>query len=46
VAVIGSLILYGILKATLGLRLSEEEEFDGTDLSLHKISATPDRAGW
>jgi Amt family ammonium transporter len=31
------------LKATVGLRLSQEEEFDGADLSIHRISATPER---
>ena len=36
-------VVYGALKATLGLRLSQEEEYDGADLSIHKISATPDR---
>jgi Amt family ammonium transporter len=46
VAVAGSFILYGILKATMGLRLTEEEEFDGSDLSIHKINATPERGGW
>ncbi len=35
--------VYGLLKATLGLRLSQEEEFEGADLSIHKIGATPDR---
>jgi Amt family ammonium transporter len=35
--------VYGILKATLGLRLSQEEEFDGADLSIHQIGSTPDR---
>jgi Amt family ammonium transporter len=25
------------------LRLSQEEEFDGADLSVHRIGATPDR---
>ena len=35
--------VYGTLKATLGLRLSQEEEFDGADLSLHRIRATPER---
>ena len=46
-AVIGSVVLYGVLKATVGLRLSQEEEFDGADLSIHKISATPEReANW
>ena len=42
-ALLGGTLVYGALKATLGLRLSQEEEFDGADLSLHKISATPDR---
>ena len=32
-----------LLKLTLGLRLDQEEEYDGADLSIHKISATPDR---
>ncbi len=46
-AVLGSVVLYGVLKATVGLRLSQEEEFDGADLSIHKISATPEReANW
>ncbi|MDP3655021.1 MAG: ammonium transporter [Rhodoferax sp.] len=46
-AVAGGLLVYGVLKATLGLRLSQEEEYDGADLSIHKISATPDReASW
>ena len=35
--------LVGILKATMGLRLSQEEEFEGADLSIHRIGATPDR---
>lgn len=42
-ALLGGTIVYGVLKATMGLRLSQEEEFDGADLSIHKISATPDR---
>ena len=33
-------IVYGILKQTVGIRLTEEEEFNGADLSLHKISST------
>ncbi len=36
-------IVYGILKFTTGLRLSQEEEFDGADLSIHRIGATPER---
>jgi Amt family ammonium transporter len=40
---LGGFLIYGILKITLGLKLSPEEEYDGADLSIHKISATPDR---
>jgi Amt family ammonium transporter len=43
VAVLGGLAVYGALKATIGLRLDPEEEYDGADLSIHKISATPER---
>ncbi|HTD91363.1 MAG TPA: ammonium transporter, partial [Burkholderiales bacterium] len=46
VALAGGVMLYGILKAVLGLRLTEEEEFNGSDLSIHKINATPERGGW
>jgi Amt family ammonium transporter len=41
VALVGGVLVYGSIKATVGLRLSEEEEFNGADLSIHKISATP-----
>jgi Amt family ammonium transporter len=40
IAVIGGLIAYGIAKALFGLRLSEEEEFQGADISIHKIGAS------
>ena len=46
VAIVGAGLLYGILKAVMGLRLTEEEEFDGSDLSIHKINSTPERGGW
>ncbi len=42
-ALAGGFVVYGILKATIGLRLSQEEEYDGADLSIHKITATPER---
>jgi Amt family ammonium transporter len=46
-ALLGGTVVYGALKATIGLRLSQEEEYDGADLSIHKISATPEReANW
>jgi Amt family ammonium transporter len=27
----------------MGIRMSAEDEFEGADLTIHKISATPDR---
>jgi Amt family ammonium transporter len=42
VAVVGGGLTYALIKAVFGLRMSEEEEFEGADLSIHKISATPD----
>ncbi|WP_406733392.1 ammonium transporter [Vibrio scophthalmi] len=42
VAVIGALAVYGAINAVTGLRLSEEEEFNGADLSIHRISSTND----
>jgi Amt family ammonium transporter len=36
-----------VLKTVVGLRLTQEEEYEGADLSIHKISATPEReANW
>ncbi len=43
VAVAGAAIVYGALKQFVGLRLGPEEEFNGTDLTVHKITATPER---
>jgi Amt family ammonium transporter len=46
-ALIGGFVVYGFLKAVMGLRMTQEEEFDGADLAVHNISATPDReANW
>jgi ammonium transporter, Amt family len=46
-AVLGGVIVYGLLKVTMGLRLTQEEEFNGADLSIHKIGSTPEReASW
>jgi Amt family ammonium transporter len=41
IAFVGGLIIYGGLKVLLGLRLTQEEEFNGADLSIHKVSSTP-----
>jgi Amt family ammonium transporter len=47
VAVIGGAIVYGLLKKTIGIRLDPEQEFNGSDLSIHRITATPEReSGW
>ncbi|MFG6178882.1 ammonium transporter [Halomonas sp. THAF12] len=40
VAVIGGLVVYGLVAKVSGLRLSQEEEFNGADLSIHRIGAT------
>ncbi len=40
VAMIGGFVVYGIVKAISGIRLDEEEEFNGADLSIHKIVST------
>jgi Amt family ammonium transporter len=40
IAVIGALVIYGIMSKVVGLRLSQEEEHEGADLAIHKISAT------
>ena len=39
VALIGGVLVYGVLKAAVGIRLSQEEEYYGADLSVHKIGA-------
>ena len=41
-AVFAGSIIYGVLKRCMGLRLTQEEEFEGADLSIHRIGATPD----
>ena len=39
---LGGLVVYGVLKAALGLRLDPEEEYQGADLTIHQISASPE----
>jgi len=43
IALIGGIVVYGALKMVLGIRMSQEEEYEGADLSVHRISSTPDR---
>jgi Amt family ammonium transporter len=47
IALAGGFAVYGGLRATVGLRLDPEQEFNGADLTIHKISASPEKeAGW
>jgi Amt family ammonium transporter len=39
IALVGGFAVYGTIKALLGLRLTQEEEYYGADLSIHKIGA-------
>ena len=42
IALVGGFVVYGVIKAVMGLRLTEEEEYQGADLSIHRITAEPD----
>ncbi len=42
VALVGGTVVYGALKAFVGIRLDQEEEYNGADLTIHRITATPD----
>ena len=43
IALLGGLLVYGSLKLLFGLRLDQEQEYEGADLSIHRITATPER---
>ena len=43
IALTGGFAIYGALRATVGIRLTPEEEFDGADIAIHRISTTPER---
>ena len=46
-ALVAGFGVYGLIKLAVGLRLTQEEEFEGADLSIHRITATPEReANW
>ncbi|MEO8298938.1 MAG: ammonium transporter, partial [Burkholderiales bacterium] len=36
-------VVYGVLRYLVGLRLTQEEEFEGADLTIHRIGSTPER---
>nr|WP_294842201.1 ammonium transporter [uncultured Methylotenera sp.] len=40
VALVGGFVVYGTLKRLVGIRLTAEEEYDGADLTIHKIPST------
>jgi Amt family ammonium transporter len=42
VALAGGFAIYGALRATVGIRLDPEQEFDGADIAIHRISSTPE----
>ncbi len=42
IAITGGFLVYGVIKATMGIRLSEEDEYMGADLAIHQISSTPE----
>ncbi|HSI24259.1 MAG TPA: ammonium transporter [Methylotenera sp.] len=42
IALVGGAVVYGLLKKAVGIRMGTEEEFNGADLSIHKIGATAD----
>jgi Amt family ammonium transporter len=47
VALTGGFLIYGVLQRLFGLRLDPEEEFTGADLTIHRISASPEKeSGW
>jgi ammonium transporter, Amt family len=41
IALVGGFAVYGVIRVVVGIRMSEEDEFDGADLSIHKIGANP-----
>ena len=41
VALAAGFVIYGALKLFVGIRLTEEQEYEGADLTIHRISATP-----
>lgn len=40
IAFVGGAVVYGVLKKLVGIRMNAEAEFDGADLSIHKIAAS------
>jgi Amt family ammonium transporter len=46
-ALVAGFLVYGAIKAVMGLRLTPEEEHEGADIAIHRIGSTPEReAAW
>lgn len=43
IALLGGFVVYALMKSLVGIRLTQEEEYEGADLSIHKISAEAER---
>ncbi len=44
VALVSSFIVYGLLKKSVGIRLTEQQELLGADLAIHHVEANPEEA--
>lgn len=44
IALSASALVYGLLKITVGIRLTKEEEMEGPDLAIHRVEAYPEKA--
>ena len=46
-AFVAGFLVYGAIRAAMGLRLTPEEEHEGADIAIHRIGSTPEReAAW
>ncbi len=45
IALAGGFVVYGGLKALVGIRMDIEDEYQGADLAIHKIASTPNTSG-
>ena len=43
IALVGGFVVYALMKSLVGIRLTQEEEYEGADLSIHKISSEAER---
>lgn len=40
IALVGGFVVYGALKVVVGIRMDAEDEYEGADLTIHKIAST------